>query len=391
MERWSSPSYPSRCAVWMEGSQVCLIDQRLLPHQTVILRLSKVEETIDAIHQMAVRGAGTIGVTAGYAMAQAALRASKEKFWEEVTRDAQRITAARPTAKNPSYAVERVLAAMRAAADVEEARRKAVSEALAVYEDDVKMTQKIAQAAQGLLPSGKAVLTHCNAGWLAYAGWGTALAPLYLAHQQGRPVFVYATETRPRSQGAKLTTWELTQAGVAHALIADTAAGYYMQKGQIGLIIVGADRIAANGDTANKIGTYTLAVLARQHGIPFYVAAPSPTFDPECPLGAKIPIEERDEEEVLQVTGASQEGGSLAVRVAPIGVRAKNPAFDVTPAVFITGFLTECGVIQPNREAIAQFLAQAPQGGSSGRRVTSSEVVCHQSHRPTGPIQATQP
>lgn len=346
-------------AVWMEGSQVCLIDQRLLPHAVKILRLSTTPEIIAAIREMMVRGAGTIGATGGFAMAQAALAAPSSGFWEEIRRKAEQIASARPTAKNLSYAVDRVLAAMKAAADVETARRRAVAEAQAVYDDDARMTEEIAKAGLALFQTRRSVLTHCNAGWLAYPGWGSALAPIYLAYQQGRPVFVYATETRPLSQGAKLTIWELTQAGVPHVLIADTAAGYMMSRGEIELAIVGADRIAANGDTANKIGTYTLGVLAKEHGIPFYVAAPSPTFDAECPSGDSIPIEERDEKEVLEVSGLLATGEGVTVRVANPTTSAKNPAFDVTPARLITGFITECGLIKPNPTAIAQFLSKA--------------------------------
>ncbi len=345
-----------RHPVWMEGRTLCLIDQRLLPHQNQVLRLDAYRESTEAIRQMAVRGAGTIGVTAGFAMAQAALSAPADRFWEEVKQAAAHIRAARPTAKNLFYAVERVLAAMKGASDIETARQRAMSEAQAVEQDDTRMTEAIARAGVSLVPSEKAVLTHCNAGWLAYAGWGTALAPIYMAHAQGRPLFVYATETRPRSQGAKLTTWELAQAGIPHALLADTAAGYMMRRGEIGTVMVGADRIASNGDTANKIGTYTLAVLAKTHRIPFYVAAPSPTFDAQCPSGASIPIEERDEREVLEVTGKGVGGETTSVRVATLGVHAKNPAFDVTPAELITGFITECGIIAPMPKAIAQFL-----------------------------------
>lgn len=365
-----SRNSPDQKALWLEGSTVCMIDQRLLPHEKRLLRLGSYPETVEAIRQMAVRGAGTIGVAGGFAMAQAAGAADPARFAQEMSVAAGRIGAVRPTAKNLTYAVNRVLAAVRDARDgVEEARRRAVEEAQAIYEDDVRMTEGIARAGAALLPEGRAVLTHCNAGWLAYCGWGTALAPLYWAHGQGRPVFVYATETRPRSQGAKLTSWELLEAGIPHLLIPDTAAGSVMAQGEIGMVIVGADRIAANGDTANKIGTYTLAVLARHHGIPFYVAAPSPTFDADCPSGRQIPIEERDEREVLEATGALPTGDSAFVRVAAPQVRAKNLAFDVTPAGFITGFITECGLVEPRREAIGNFLEKAAADWGSRRRV----------------------
>lgn len=357
--------------VWVEGSSVFALDQRLLPHAEEIRRFDSYRETVEAIRNMTVRGAGTIGVAGGYATAQAALAASASGFWHEMEEAAALIRAARPTAKNLSYAVDRVIAAMHEESSIDLARQRAKAEAQAIEEDDRRLTERIAHAAVHLIPTKKAVLTHCNAGWLAYPGWGTALGPLYLAHRQGRLVFVYATETRPRSQGAKLTTWELTQAKIPHALIADTAAGYTMAKGRIGMVIVGADRIAANGDTANKIGTYTLAVLAKAHEIPFYVAAPSPTFDAECSSGAQIPIEERDEAEVLEVSGVSMTGQPAAVRITGAREVARNPAFDVTPAELITGFITETGIVVPNSQAIRRFLASAIEGRRSAIPVGS--------------------
>ena len=356
MSRNSQERLKNREAVWMEGPAVFMIDQRLLPHRVETLRLDSYSETIRAIQEMAVRGAGTIGVAGGFAMAQAALAAPEAGFWKESERAAEEISAARPTAKNLSHAVDRVFSAMRKEKETAAARQRAVSEAQAFYDENVEMSEKIGQARLPLLPQGKAVLTHCNAGWLACTGLGTALAPIFTAHSQGQPVFVIATETRPRGQGAKLTVWELSQAGVPHALIADTAAGHFMSRGEIGMVIVGADRIAANGDTANKIGTYTLAVLAKEHKIPFYVAAPSPTFDANCPSGAQIPIEERHEDELLRAEGSLHSGEQASVRVATPGVKARNPAFDVTPAALITAFITESGLVQPNREAIARFL-----------------------------------
>lgn len=348
-----------RCPVWMEGAAVCLLDQRALPHKTVILRLARYEETVDAIRQMAVRGAVSIGMAGGYALAQAALTAPEDCFWEVVEEARIKVGSARPTAKNLTYAVDRVYAALKKAPDVAAARRLALLEAQALYQEDSRMTRRIAEAGLPLLPKKKAVLTHCNAGWLACPNWGTALGPIYLAHQQGQSVFVYATETRPRGQGARLTTWELAQEGVPHALLADTAVASTMLKGEIGLVIVGADRIAANGDTANKIGTYGLAILAQAHQIPFYVAAPSPTFDAECPSGKEIPMEERSGEEVLQVSGFNLSGEETSVRVATAGVTTRNPAFDVTPVRLITGFITERGIIPPDAQAIRGFLDQA--------------------------------
>lgn len=351
--------FQQRRAVWMEGAEVRLIDQRLLPHRHAVVRSTSARQTALLIREMAVRGAGTLGVTAGLAIAQAALKASSGRFWKEVDSACEQIRATRPTARNLFGAVERVVAAMRKARGIDDARQRAVSQARAIEEDALRMTEAMARRGLPIVPDGKAVLTHCNAGWLAYPGWGTALAPIYLAHERGQNVFVLATETRPRSQGAKLTSWELTRAGIPHALLSDTAAGAMMAKGEVGVVIVGADRVAANGDTANKIGTYSLAVLAKAHGIPFYVAAPSPTFDADCPSGSSIPIEERDEKEVLEVNGMARGKGPIAVRIAPEGVRARNPAFDVTPSYLITRFLTECGLIPATSNAITRFLSKA--------------------------------
>ncbi len=355
------PQQEERLAVWMEEEVICLIDQRQLPHRSEVLRLATYPETVEAIRDMAVRGAGTIGVAAGFAMAQAVLTAPNQNFWEEIAQAADRIREARPTAKNLFYAVDRVLGAIQGTRDPEVVRRKAVIEAQAIHDDDVGMTEVIARVGANLIPKEKAILTHCNAGWLAYAGWGTALAPIYWAHRGGQPVFVYATETRPRGQGAKLTAWELSQAGVPHKLVADTAAGSLFAQDKIGMVIVGADRIAANGDTANKIGTYTLSVLAKHHGVGFYVAAPSPTFDAECPSGQEIPIEEREPQEVLYAQGVLSSGEAASVRVAAPGVQVSNPAFDVTPADQITAFLTEHGVIEPTPKTITTFLSKAKE------------------------------
>jgi S-methyl-5-thioribose-1-phosphate isomerase len=202
------------------------------------------------------------------------------------------------------------------------------------------------------------VLTHCNAGWLAFADWGTALAPVYRAHRDGKRIQVYATETRPRAQGAKLTVWELQQEGIPCTLIPDTAAGHLMRQGAVQAVLVGADRIAANGDVANKIGTYALAVLARANGIPFYVAAPTTTMDPGCPSGHAIPIEERSDDEVLWSDGQTPEGLPARVRISPAGTPVRNWAFDVTPAEYVTGLLTERGLIRAAPGPIADLLSQ---------------------------------
>jgi S-methyl-5-thioribose-1-phosphate isomerase len=222
-----------------------------------------------------------------------------------------------------------------------------VDEARAVADEYAERGRAIAEHGLPLVPSGTRVLTHCNAGWLALVDWGSAPAPIYLAHREGRDVFVWVDETRPRNQGANLTSWELLQEKVPHRIIADNAGGFFMRRGEVDLVIVGADRIAANGDVANKIGTYQKAVLARENGVPFYVAAPTSTIDPLCASGEAIPIEERDEAEMHFVHGAGRSGEIERVRVSPRAASAANPAFDVTPARYVTGILTEKGIVAP--------------------------------------------
>jgi S-methyl-5-thioribose-1-phosphate isomerase len=343
-------------SVWLEGSVVRLIDQRQLPHRFTILDCPTVRDTADAIATMAVRGAGAIGVAAGYAMAQAALEVPEAGDRTAIEEAARLIRATRPTARDLFYAVEHVEAVIRSAPDVRQARQAAVALAHRLSDENAKAGEQIGVAGERLLSPDSRVLTQCNAGWLAFADWGSALAPIYQAQRLGKRPFVYVPETRPRGQGAKLTAWELAQEGVAHALIADTACGRMFQQGEVDCVIVGADRIAANGDTANKIGTYTLAILARHHRVPFYVAAPCSTFDPATPNGRAIVIEERNEEEVLFVSGLADDGTIQRVRVSPTQSHARNPAFDVTPASFIRAFLTDTGLIPPQPDAIASFV-----------------------------------
>lgn len=314
-------------AVWMEGRQVVVIDQRLLPHRFKLLRLRNHRETAEAIRNMTVRGAGTIGATAAYGIAQAFLEGvSLAKAYET-------LLTTRPTAVDLKHALDRVLIEAHNAAT-------AVAVAERIADEYVERMKHIGEIGLGLLPQNARVLTHCNAGWLAIVDWGSATAPIYAAHRRGRKVFVWVDETRPRCQGARLTSWELLNEGVPHKVIADNAAGYFMRRGEVDLCIVGADRIALNGDTANKLGTYEKAVLAKENGIPFYVAAPTSTIDPHCPHGDAIPIEERDESEVHYVG---------TERVTPRGAQAANPAFDVTPACYISAFITERGILKPGQ------------------------------------------
>lgn len=309
--------------VWMEGDVVKLIDQRKLPGELVIFEAKDHRDVGFAISEMVVRGAPAIGATAAYGMAQAGLQG---KDLEAV---AAHLRGTRPTGHDLFHAVDHMLRAAKEDRDL-------VQEAEAYAEDSVQRCLAIGEHGLTLLPEEARVLTHCNAGALATVDVGTALAPIRAAKASGRKVFVFVDETRPRLQGAKLTAWELAQEGIDHAVIADNAAGLLMARGEVDVVITGADRIAGNGDVANKIGTYEKAVLAKEHGIPFYVAAPLSTFDFSLESGDEIPIEERGGEEVSRV-------GSE--RLAPEGSPVRNPAFDVTPARYVAGYITERGVL----------------------------------------------
>jgi S-methyl-5-thioribose-1-phosphate isomerase len=309
-------------ALWMEKGVVKAIDQRLLPGQLKIVTIRTVAEMASAISDMTIRGAPSIGAAGAYGMALAWLRK------ENLTKASITLVKTRPTAHDLSYGVNLMLSKC----------DEDLAEAAESYADDiVEMCRKIGENGAKLIKDGYRILTHCNAGALATVDFGTALAPMRVAHRQGKSTFVYVDETRPRLQGARLTAWELGNEGIDHAIISDNAAGHFM-KSSVDLVIVGADRIARNGDFANKIGTYSIAVLAKENWVPFYVAAPMSTFDPKIKTGKEIVIEERSEDEVLQV------GGS---RIAPKGSRALNPAFDVTPARYVKGFITEKGILRP--------------------------------------------
>ncbi len=336
--------------VWMEGATVRMINQLLLPHAFEIVDLPDHRATAVAIRDMWVRGAGAIGAAAGYAMAQVALEAPDGNgFSAYVQQGADTIKGTRPTAQDLFYAVNKVLAAIEGTQGIAEARLAAVKAAQALADENAAAGEAIGRYGAPLLKDGCRVLTHCNAGWLAFVDWGSALAPIYAAKREGRRLFVYADETRPRSQGAKLTAWELANDGIPHAVIVDNAAGFFMQRGEIDLCIVGTDRVAANGDIANKIGTYEKAVVAHELGIPFYVAAPTSTIDPDCPTEADIPIEERSQDEVLYVHGQLDNGEMGRVRIAPSASGARNPAFDVTPARYVAAIITEHGIFEPQR------------------------------------------
>jgi len=336
-------------SVWMEGGVVKMINQPLIPYRFEIVDLPTHRDTAIAIKTMVIRGAGAIGGAAGYGMAQVVLEAPDGAgFMEYLEQGAETLRLTRPTAQDLFYAVDKVLEAAQQADTVAGARRAAVEKAAALADANAAAGEAIGQHGAALIEDGSRILTHCNAGWLAFVDWGSALAPIYVAARQGKRVFVYVDETRPRSQGARLTAWELQGEGIEHAIIVDNAAGHLMRRGEVDMVIVGTDRIAANGDVANKIGTYEKALCAAANDVPFYVAAPTSTIDPRCPNGDAIPIEYRDEDEVLYVTGEAADGEMCRVRVAHAAARAINPAFDVTPARYVMGIITQHGVHSPN-------------------------------------------
>ena len=334
--------------VWMEGNEVKLINQTLLPHKFEIYTCKNHVETAEAIKSMVVRGAGAIGATAAYGMAQATLESDNNNFKNYIDNAVKLLENTRPTAQNLFTGINYVYNSIKNISDFNEIKNIAVKKANEFADYDVNACKKIGEFGNSLIKNNYKIGTHCNAGWLAFVDWGSALSPIYFAHRAGKDVFVFVDETRPRNQGSTLTAWELAMEQVPHVIIADNAAGYYMRKKEIDMIITGADRIAANGDTANKIGTYERAVLAKENNIPFYIAAPTTTFDLETETGDEIPIEERHEDEVLFVSG---------VRIAPKESHAKNPAFDVTPAKYITGIITEKGIVKADREEIKMLLS----------------------------------
>ncbi len=332
--------------VWMEGKTVRMIDQTKLPHKFDIYNSSDYKQTAEAIKKMVVRGAPVIGVTAAYGIAQAFLEAPENKFNDYIKNAVDTIRNTRPTAYNLFWAIDRVLKAVDRGKSIKEKKELAIKEANKIADEDVELCKKIGKYGNELIKNGNKILTHCNAGALATVDYGTALAPIRFAHDKGKKIFVFVDETRPRCQGSKLTAWELLQERIPHVIIADNAAGYYMQRREVDLCIVGADRVTADGSVANKIGTYEKAVLAKENNIPFYVAVPTSTIDLKIKSGKDIPIEERNEEEVTHISGFI-EGDIKNVRITPEGSHARNPAFDITNAKYITAFITEKGIINP--------------------------------------------
>lgn len=320
-------------ALEMKGEELVLLDQRLLPNEEKTVSCFTSDDVFRAIRDMIVRGAPAIGGCAGYGVYFALKESGKNV--EDFEARCAHLVSARPTAVNLAWAVERVKkVALSSGLDPDRTR----AEADAIVREDIEMNLRMGQIGEKVIRHGATVLTHCNTGALATCGWGTALGVIKTAHQNGKNIFVYADETRPRLQGARLTAWELVKAGIPSRLIPDSAAASLIRDGKVDCVILGADRITANGDVANKLGTFTISVVCNHYGVPFYSAAPTSTIDFDMPSGDLIPIEERDRREVTEIEGHP---------VAPEGIGVYNPSFDVTPHQFITGIITECGIIRP--------------------------------------------
>jgi methylthioribose-1-phosphate isomerase len=337
-----------------------IIDQRHLPHRFVIEELTDVKMAWQAIRDMHVRGAGLIGATAGFAMHLAALEAHEKNFTADLEAAGRYLNDSRPTARNLGWAVERVLEAAATAVDIQEKRRIIFRTACEIADEDALFCKKIGEHGKGIIEEisirkhGEPVniLTHCNAGWLAFVDHGSATAPIYAARDAGIKVHVWVDETRPWNQGAKLTAWELQQEKIPNTLITDNAGGHLMQTGKVDLVIVGTDRTTHTGDVANKIGTYLKALAAKDNNIPFYVALPSSTFDWKLDSGKDIPIEIRSGDEITRVSGLNEAGELETVRISARDTRAENYAFDITPARLVTGLITERGITTADRESI---------------------------------------
>jgi methylthioribose-1-phosphate isomerase len=351
-----------RTVDWEDGELV-LIDQNALPFRLDLFRTRDHRAAADAIRTMLVRGAGAIGAAGGFAAALAALQARAGEFEADFEAGCRLIAATRPTAQNLFYAVDRVRSAVRAAGGPPaRARDAAVTEARRIADEDAAACEAIGRHGEPIFADGSGVSTHCNAGWLAFVDWGSALSPVYAAHRGGKRLHVFVDETRPRGQGARLTAWELHGEGVPMSLIADNAFALLAYRGEIQAVITGADRIARNGDVANKVGTCGHAIIARHLGIPFYVAFPTSTVDPRCPSGRQIPIEERSMDEVRWTGGLTRDGRWEEVRTSWDGVPARNPAFDVTDAGLVDAFITENGIFPASPDGVASLLRAAGRG-----------------------------
>ena len=361
-------------SIWLEadGWSVGVIDQSQLPHRFATIRLTTLDDAARAIATMQVRGAPLIGATAAYGVCLA-LRADASD--EALERAVAKLMATRPTAINLKWELDEMVGAVRNRPR-DDRLAAAYRRAAEICDQDVAINQAIGDHGARLIAAIAAkktsaqpvqVLTHCNAGWLATVDFGTALAPIYVAHDQGVPLHVWVDETRPRNQGAALTAWELGQHGVPHTVIPDNTGGHLMQHGMVDMVIVGTDRVTADGDVCNKIGTYLKALAAQDNGVPFYVGLPSPTIDFSVSDGlAELPIEQRSADEVATVTGRTIDGRVETVRIVPEGSAVANYGFDVTPARLVTGLVTERGVIAPSREALARAFAERATAAVSG-------------------------
>ena len=363
--------------IWVKPENpevIQIIDQTALPHSFAIVDLVSVEDFCTAIRDMLVRGAGLIGATAAYGMYAAVLHAPGSRFDEHLTASAEKLLATRPTAKNLEWAVGRQLQALSDKRGTEERRETAFRTAREIADFDADCCERIGKHGYGLIEAiwrkkkGKPVniLTHCNAGWLAFVDFGSATAPIYESFDRGIDLHVWVDETRPRNQGAALTAWELGSHGVPHTLIADNTGGHLMQHGMVDMVVVGTDRTSRTGDVANKIGTYLKALAAKDNDVPFYVALPSSTFDWSIRDGlAEIPIEERNQDEVRYVGGQCGDGPA-SVLICPRGTKARNYAFDVTPARLVSGLITERGVCTASESGILSLFPESACVGEQG-------------------------
>ena len=324
---------------WL-GNRVRILDQTRLPQEEVYLELNHYHDIASAITELKIRGAPAIGIVGAYGIALGALEietSSRKEFLGRLRGISHTLAATRPTARNLFRAIDRMEQVAAVGEDIKQTKKALIDQAVKIHSEEAEATKKLSQLGAELIHDGFTILTHCNAGALATTGYGTALGVIKWAKEQGKNIKVLATETRPLLQGARITTWELKRANIPFTLITDSMAGYFVSRGEVSCVIVGADRIAANGDTANKIGTYSLAVLAKENGIPFYVAAPTTTIDLSLASGDEIPIEQRSPEEVTHIQGVS---------IAPEGINVANPAFDITPHRYITAIITERGIIK---------------------------------------------
>ena len=341
--------------IWFENNVVKIIDQTKLPHQFIIKDLKTAKDAINAIIKMEVRGAPLIGATAAYGLVLSIIENNDRTFFQK---SATNLINSRPTAINLKWAVDRMLKKL-SGVNSDEILELAINEAQKICEEDIKFCEKIGQNGLNIIEKiynkkkdTVNILTHCNAGWLATINWGTATSPIYHAHKKGIPVHVWADETRPRNQGANLTSYELNEEGIKNTIIADNTGGILMQRGQVDMCIVGTDRTLSNGDVCNKVGTYLKALAAKDNNVPFYVALPSSTIDWKTKNSKDIPIEERSSEELSKIDGVDYEGKVKKVQIYPKKSKAMNLAFDVTPAKYITGLITEKGICEASEKGL---------------------------------------